>query len=157
MTTRQKSVIGGAVAVLIVGGGLVLLLGGSSTDATLSSIVPKVVTILQSGNFPRICTLAAPDQVSTCHHDLRGVSNGTIISYKDIRTGEIRTEGNRALVVITGSVCLDGQACRSNRDPHLEHSRSFDQVYAQEVGSGNSSSFVVPFTRVGGQWYVGGY
>lgn len=66
--------------------------------------------------------------------------------------------GKRALVKVTGHVCLSGKSdCQSNSDPEAgmpSGSESFTQAYDKAV-AGNAFS-PLPCIKVKGRWYVNG-
>lgn len=80
------------------------------------------------------------------------------MAYKNFAIGRVQIEGDRALVVTTGSVCSIGEPCYSNPDPNLglDGGHSFPTLWAEATSGGSSAEgvFIMAMQMIGGKWYV---
>lgn len=153
-------VVGVVILLALIGGALYVGLAGSpSSDANSSApaAASAVANDLRSGDFTQVCSLAPDAQRSKCRNDLRSLSAGSV-SYK-VAVGNVIVSGNRALLVMTGTVCLGTGQCLSNHDVNaaMTSGQTFDQAYAVAAGNNSSSPFIVPLVQQDGKWYVTGF
>jgi hypothetical protein len=147
-----------AVAILaVVGVTLSIALGGSSSTSP-QSVAATAATDLRSGNYAQLCTLAPPAQGQRCRNDMNQISTHDI-AYKPVSLGKVTVSGDRALFVLTGSVCEGSGQCLSNNDASAatDKGKTFNQVYAAAIGPSSSSPFILPMVEQGGSWYVTGF
>jgi hypothetical protein len=102
-----------------------------------------------AGNLRLACSYAVPSQQANCR--------GLQISLPKGRVSVVGalTSGDRALVEITGHICMAGNGCQTSTDPFLgmpKGSQTFSQAYDKAFTSGEFSP--VPCLKVNGKWYV---
>jgi len=156
--TKPVVLVGAAIVVLaVVGVTLSVALGGSSSD-TPQSVASAMTTDLRSGDYSHLCMLAPSAQGQRCRNDMSLIMAHDI-AYKQVSLGKVTVSGDRALFVLTGSVCEGSGQCLSNNDADAatDKGRTFDQVYANAVGPTSSSPFIVPMVEQDGSWYVTGF
>jgi hypothetical protein len=158
---RNTAFVTAVVAVLLiaaVGGGVYAVFGGSSSSTNSArSVASATVTDLSGGNYERICTLAAPSQAFKCASDLKELTIAQV-KYTDLALGAVTVDGDRAVFVVTGTVCVGAnRRCLSNHDADLDRRLAFNQVYAAAIGTKNASPFLLAIVFQDGHWYVTGF
>jgi hypothetical protein len=146
-------VVAAIVILAVIGGVIAVSMGGSSSSAR--SLASTVVGDLQKGDFAQVCTLALQAQSANCTSQLGSLSTHKV-SYK-IALGTVTVNGDRAVFVLTGTVCEGKTFCDSNHDGNLatDKGQSFDQAYTSAVGP--SSEWVVPELEQNGKWYISSF
>ena len=130
---------------------------GSTTAgfATPQQVVTGFVQAELAGQWSKLCSYFPPAKRSGCSGAAGGMSGKP--------TGKLTVDGavvsgQRALVKVTGHVCLSGKSdCQSNSDPEAGMpggSETFTQAYDKAV-AGNAFS-PLPCIKVKGRWYVNG-
>jgi hypothetical protein len=141
--------------------------GGASPQA----VADAFVTAIQNGDLPTFCTYALPSQASQCAKDIKEAAG--VQTYKDIAVGTVTTQGDRALVALTGSICPTSTTqstgssesqtdqCISNSDPNVatKSHKTFAAAYAAATSSNSQSGspFVTVMVRKNGRWYAVGF
>jgi len=145
-----------ATAALVVGGAVAFLrLSGTASDPQTTA--SAVLSDLGSGSYTQVCSLAPPVEITKCQGDLSQLPAHQI-SYISLGLGTVTQSGDRALAVLTGTVCEAGQ-CVSNHDGNVatDKGQTFDQAFTSAAGSSSSSPFVLPLVEINGTWYVTGF
>jgi hypothetical protein len=121
------------------------------------AIASKVAADLQSGNDVQICELAISTEVAKCHSELVQAAGHRVV-YEGLGVGKVTERGNRAIVVLTGTVCDDSGSCLSNKDANaaFDGGHTFDQVWSAAIGQSASSVWTMPLVEQNGAWYVTG-
>lgn len=145
------------VVVLVVIGGVRHIAPTASSSNSVQSTASGVVADLQSGNIAEICTLASTTEQPRCNSALDSPSTISI-TYKNLVVSTVKVNGDRALVVTTGRMCLGTGQCVSNSDFNavMGSERTFNEKYANALGSSVSNPFIIPLVREDGKWYVTG-
>jgi len=126
--------------------------GGSGTP---QQVVTGFVQTELAGHWSKLCSYFPPAERSGCTSDAAHLSGKP--------TGKLTVDGavisgKRALVKVTGHVCLSGKSdCQGNSDPEAgmpSRSETFTQAYHKAV-AGNAFS-PLPCIKVKGRWYVNG-
>lgn len=154
-----------------------LLAAGCSTASTsapagpvhgpspaLSARVATFVAGLNAGETVALCALVEPTQRAICHQGfVAAAAEGVSVQPSGLAVGEIRVQGDRAVVSLTGTFCEHapeaGTSCHHNTDPHVAFvsGQSFADAFSAASGeNGNGSVFQVPFVEVNGTWYAAG-
>jgi peptidoglycan DL-endopeptidase CwlO len=128
--------------------------------ATPTEVGQAFVTAVQSGAGSAFCTTyAEAGQTSSCQSAF-GELTSEHVTFKNLALGKVVTEGSRAIVNITGSVCA-GSDCQTVTDPNaaMAKGRSFEKAYAEaaDPNSSDSSSFASAVTEVNGRWFATGF
>jgi hypothetical protein len=134
---------------------------GSETGSTAGGfgtpqqVVTGFVQTELAGHWSKLCSYFPPAKRSGCTSDaarLKGKPTGKLTVDGAVISGK------RALVKVTGHVCLSGKSdCQSNSDPEAgmpSGSETFTQAYDKAV-AGNAFS-PLPCIKVKGRWYVNG-
>jgi hypothetical protein len=102
-----------------------------------------------AGNLRLACSYAAPAQQASCRGLQISLPKGHVSVVGALMAGD------RALVEITGQVCMSGNGCEWSTNARLglpKGSQTFTQAYNKALTSGGFSP--VPCLKVNGQWYV---
>ena len=130
--------------------------GGAASPGT---VVSEAFSDVVSGNLTGLCNYVLPSNQRSCRTAAASAGSGNTGS-GSISVTNVETQGNEALVSITGRACVSGQ-CSSNEDASLgmpSSKVSFSTAFAAAITAGNSSSVStfspVPCMLVNGQWYL---
>ena len=102
-----------------------------------------------AGNLHLACSYAVPSQQASCDSLQISLPKGHVLVVGAL------TSGARALVEITGHICMSGNGCQTSTNPSLgmpTGSQTFMQAYNKALTSGEFSP--VPCLKVNGKWYV---
>ena len=143
-----------------------LVLGACSTStsppgAALSGVGPSHgspgaafagwVDAVVKGQLAKACSYVPPDQQTACPGDM--ARQHTTVQGGPVRLGRTDINGDRALIVPLGTVCING-GCRTNTDPNLgiPHDASgFEAAYQTAL---RTTILTTPCLRIGGLWFV---
>lgn len=127
--------------------------GGAATVApghdTPEEAADGLIQAELAGNLRLACSYAVPAQQANC----RGLQISLPTGHVSV-AGAL-TSGDRALVEITGHICMSGNGCQTSTNPSLglpTGSQTFTQAYNKALTSGGFSP--VPCLEVSGKWYV---
>jgi len=127
----------------------------AAASGTPQQVVTGFVQTELAGHWSKLCSYFPPAKRSGCTSDaasLKGKPAGKLTVDGAVISGK------RALVKVTGHVCLSGKSdCQSNSDPEAgmpSGSETFTQAYDKAV-AGNAFS-PLPCIKVKGRWYVNG-
>jgi len=123
---------------------------------TPQQVVTGFVQTELAGHWSKLCSYFPPAKRSGCSMAAGGMSGKKATGKLTVDGAVI--SGRRALVKVTGHVCLSGKSnCQSNSDPEAGMpggSETFTQAYDKAV-AGNAFS-PLPCIKVKGRWYVNG-
>lgn len=123
--------------------------------ATPQQVVTGFVQTELAGHWAKLCSYFPPAKRSGCSSSA-GSLTGKPTGKLTVDGAVIR--GKRALVKVTGHVCLSGKSdCQSNSEPEAgmpTGSETFTQAYDKAV-AGNAFS-PLPCIKIKGRWYVNG-
>jgi hypothetical protein len=156
LTTRSKVAL--AVAVLLAGSAAAAYSFVLRPKGGPQAVASKVAADLQNRNDAEICQLAAAGEAAKCQTQLVQAAGHRVI-YEGLGVGNVTQSGNRAIAVLTGTVCDDSGSCLSNRDATagLDNGHTFDQVWTASIGPSSSSRWTMPLVEQNGTWYVTGF
>ncbi len=152
---RLVAVLATAGVLILASAGAVFALTRDPTLAAARSVADTATTDLAAKDYAGYCSAAIPAQRSACLSQFSGAA-ATITNF---RVGEVTVEGNEALFVNTGTICVAG-TCHTNSDPKagLDDGKTFAQIYALEISSTQvGPTWVSAMTHVGGTWYLTGF
>ena len=148
----------GPAAIVVLAVVFLLFSRGESPNSPASAAT-KLNTSFTRGHPEAFCSTFVPAQRPGCVSWYEEMARTT----KNFKIGRLRTDGDRALVVTTGSFCSmsdSRKSCDSNADPDLGFGsgRSFHKLWADATsGSGRPSvetEFIIPTQKENGKWYV---
>jgi hypothetical protein len=127
--------------------------GGAATVApghdTPEEAADGLIQAELAGNLRLACSYAVPAQQASCRTLQVPLPTGHISVVGAL------TSDNRALVEITGRICMTGNGCKTSTNPSLglpTGSQTFTHAYNQALTNGGFSP--VPCLKVNGKWYV---
>jgi hypothetical protein len=135
---------------------LIVSLGQSANSP--SSVVTKWSSSYAKGHSATVCSALVPSQQAVCISSSKGYEETT----KNFGIGRVHAEGDRSLVVTTGTYCSRSSSykgCTSNTDPNLgfDSGQSFTTLWTDVTsleGNPRLWSFIVPTQKESGRWYV---
>jgi hypothetical protein len=127
--------------------------GGAATVApghdTPEEAADGLIQAELAGNLRLACAYAVPAQQANC----RGLQ--IPLPKGHVSVAGALTSGDRALVEITGHICMTENGCQTSTNPSLglpTGSQTFTQAYNKALTSAEFSP--VPCLNVKGKWYV---
>ncbi len=137
---------------VVMSAGIVTGCSSSSSDGP-SAVAKKTFTAYSKGDYKTACGYIEPDQRARC---LSSYSSGSV-SGQNIAVHKTVISGDRALVSITGTICVSG-ACQTITDATAgmpTQGVTFDQAWSTETGSNAvATDAATPLKRISGKWYV---
>lgn len=130
--------------------------GGSSQPGP-QEVAKTYVSALEDHNFQKACDQVESSQRNQCTAAFEQISS---FSTKDMKVGKAVTEGDRALVSVTGKICAEVTAskqCSGATDPAAgmpDSSTSFDKAFATATSGSSDALAASPMIRSKGKWYV---
>ena len=121
--------------------------GHGSPGAAFAGWVDAIV----KGQLAKACGYAPPDQQAACPGDM--APQHTTVRGGPVHLGKTDINGDRALIVPVGTVCING-SCRTNTDPTLgipPDASGFEAAYQTAL---RTTILTTPCLRIGGLWYV---
>lgn len=123
----------------------------SSSDGP-GQVAAEYVAAYSKGDLKTACQYTEPSYQAQCT-TAAGLST---YSGQNLKVHKIVTSGDRALVSITGTICVNG-ACQSATDPQSgmpNQTTSFDQAWNEATSSPANAAAASPMKRVSGKWYI---
>ncbi|MCL4449201.1 MAG: hypothetical protein M1483_00425 [Actinobacteria bacterium] len=156
-----------AAVVVIVGVTAGLIVVDISNNNSPQAVVSDFLHAAQSGPLTKLCTYVKPDTQKSC---VKGLTVAESLGVKtplltgSVSLGDVVTNGNFAVVVVTGHFCNNkepGQSpsCMSNSNPEAGITGvSFKSALSNAVINANSSTLDespdVPCVKINGKWYL---
>jgi len=144
------------------GAGVTVTSGNASPgDGSPGGSLLGALASANAGDFAKFCSYIPPSQQASCDSALSGVPAASLKTemptYKNVVVTYTATDGNEALVGVTGTICDPNQtpSCISNSDPaaFFDSGKPFPTLWSESIA--NSSSYTpVPMTKVNGKWYI---
>ena len=144
----------------------VTVTGSSSAragDGSAAGVYLTEAKDLHLGHFADMCSTVPPSLQATCKSQLSSVAaaaaavKSELPTFKNLATTYTATDGDKALVGTTGSVCTPNPAqCITNTDPAamFDSGKSFAALWNEAMNSKNTSYVLTPFIKVNGAWYI---
>lgn len=116
---------------------------------------------INAGKLSALCSLMDPAAQQACQQALSGASS-TGITFKNATLGYVVTDGDEALVGLTGTYCSPNgtPTCSTNTDPSALFSSGdsfatlFSQALAAQNPASNSNAYsLFPCIKVNSDWY----
>lgn len=130
-------------------------------DGTPAGVFLTEIKDVQSRHFVEMCSVIEPSQQAGCKSELGSRPVAGMPTFKTIVITYTATDGDKALIVITGSVCPPSAnpKCSTNTDPAagFDSGKSFATLWNETTNSGTSNNNVYPlnpFIKINGAWYA---
>lgn len=140
-----------ALVAVLVSAAMMTGCSSSSNDGP-SAVAKKTFAAYSKGDYKTACGYIEPDQRARC---LSSFASGSV-SGQDIAVHKTVTSGGRALVSVTGTICVSG-TCQTVSDPDSgmpTDGVTFDQAWSKETGASASNDSATPLKQISGKWYV---
>lgn len=137
-------------AVMVMGAGVTGC--SSSTSNGPEQVAAKYVAAYSKNDLKTACQYVDPAYRAKC---TSAAGLGTF-SGQNLKVHKTVISGDRALVSVTGTICVNG-SCQSATDPQSgmpNQSVSFDQAWNRAVSSSSNNAAASAMKRVSGKWYI---
>ena len=116
-------------------------------------VAQEFMSAVRTRNVNQFCALVVPQERQECQSAAfaTAMRSATI---SDVAIHQTVVSGDRALVSITGKLCIAGQ-CHGATDPNVGMPSStvtFDQAWAKAVGPTPTAGS--PLEKINGKWYI---
>ena len=155
---RKPLILAGACTVVIAIAAVSVIVSLGKSANSPSSAATKWSSSYTKGHAGTVCSAVLSSERAGCLLFEKGFALAT----KNFGIGSVQIEGNRALVVTTGTYCTttsSGKGCVSNADSNLgfDSGHSFTTLWTDVTslkGNARFWAFIVPTQKESGKWYV---
>ncbi len=134
----------------------------SPSNATPTGVMAGVVESITTGPFTDFCKYEQPSEQSSCRSTFGQVTKAEVTSqlptFKDFALGYTAIDGTKALIGITGTICVPNQkpSCYSNKDPAavLDSGKPFAKLWSEAIAAPANVYSLSPCVEVNGSWYA---
>lgn len=134
----------------------------SPGNRTPDGVMAGVVKALSTGPLIDFCKYEQPSQQSACNSTFGQVTKAEaahqLPTFKDFALGYTAIDGTKALVGITGTICVPNQkpSCYTNKDPAaiLNSGKPFATLWSKAVAAPANVYSLSPAIEVNGSWYA---
>ena len=136
-------------------------------DGSPAGVLLTEMKDIQSGHFVETCSLVEPSQQGSCKSEMGSVPAASLKAdmptFKNIAVAYTAIDGDKALMGITGSVCMANATpkCSTGTDAAavaiFDSGKSFATLWSEAVKSGTSDSSayaLAPVIKINGVWYA---
>jgi hypothetical protein len=121
-----------------------------------------VVKAITTGPFIDFCKYEQPSEQSSCRSTFGQVTKAEVAdqlpAFKNFALGYTAIDGTKALIGITGSVCVPNQKprCYTNKDPAavLDSGKPFATLWSEAIAAPANVYSLSPALEVNGSWYA---
>lgn len=139
----------------------------SPGNGSPEGLMVGVVKALASRNYADFCKYEQPSAQSTCTSALTQATSAQVASllpaFKNFALGFTVIDGDKALIGITGTICVPNQAvpdktpiCITNKDPAaiLSSDKPFGTLWTEAVSAPANVYSLNPVVKINGNWYA---
>lgn len=143
------------------GSGVTVTAPGTSTAGSPGAVLAAAIAAIEAGSYAKICDYLQPAQQTKCSSALGSVQASAAATamptFKDLTVSYTATDGTKALVGMTGTICSPDQqpSCVTNNDPAavFDSGKTFSELWTESVTSTTSAYSLTPMIEVDGKWY----
>lgn len=143
------------------GSGVVVTSPGASATGSPGAVLTRAIAAIEAGSYAKICDYLQPSQRSKCSAELGSAQASAIATamptFKNLTVSYTATDGTRALVGLTGTICSPDQkpSCVTNNDPAaiFDNGKTFGELWTEATASTASAYSLTPMIELHGQWY----
>ncbi len=146
------------------GSGVTVVSPGTASpgNGTPDGVMIGVVDSITSGHFTDLCKYEMPATQSQCNSAMSqvtpSVAASQLPSFKNMKLGYTAVDGTKAIIGITGTVCLPNQtpSCFTNNDPAalFDSGKSFAALWTQALNAPQNAYSLSTVEEVNGSWYA---
>lgn len=124
-------------------------------------MLASAIAAIEAGSYAKICDYLRPSQQSKCRAALGSVQASAVATamptFKNLAVSYTATDGARALVGMTGTICsLDQKpSCVTNSDPAaiFDNGKTFRELWTETIASAAGAYSLTPMIELNGKWY----
>lgn len=143
------------------GSGVIVTSPGASAAGSPGAVLASAIAAIEAGSYARICDYLQPSQQSKCSAELSSAQASAVATamptFKNLAVSYTATDGARALVGTTGTICSPDQkpSCVTNNDPAaiFDNGKSFPELWTETVASAAGAYSLTPMIELNGKWY----
>ena len=143
------------------GSGVIVTSPGASTAGSPGAVLASAIAAIEAGSYAKICAYLQPSEQSKCSAALGSAQASAIATamptFKNLAVSYTATDGARALVGMTGTICSPDQkpSCVTNSDPAaiFDNGRTFPELWTEAVASAAGAYSLTPMIELNGKWY----
>jgi hypothetical protein len=146
------------------GSSVTIIAPGAATpgNTTPPGVMAGVVQSITVGPITDFCKYEQPSEQTQCKSTFGQVTKTEVASqlptFKNFAVGYTAIDGTKALIGITGTVCVPNQKphCYSNTNPAaiLDSGKPFATLWSQAVAAPTNVYSLSPAIEVNGSWYA---
>lgn len=146
------------------GSGVTVVSPGSASpgNASPDEVLAGIQAVVASGHYTDLCKYEEPSLQSNCNANISQVTPAEAASQlptiKNFALGYTAIDGDKALVGVTGTVCVPRQTpdCYTNSDPAaiLDSGKPFATLWSESVAAPPNVYSPSPVIEVNGSWYA---
>jgi len=146
------------------GSGVTIIPPGDASpgNATPAGVMAGVVKAITTGPFIDFCKYEQPSEQSSCRSEFGKVAQASVASqlptFKNFALGYSAIDGTKALVGITGTICVPNQkpSCYTNKDPAavFDSGKTFATLWKEALAAPANVYSLSPAIEVNGDWYA---
>lgn len=134
---------------------------GAPAAGSPGAVLTSVIADIESRRYAKICDELQPSQQSKCESEFAAAQPSAIATvmptFKHLTVSYTATDGTRALVGLTGTICSPQQtpSCVTNKDPAalFDSGKTFASLWAESVSSSSDAYSLTPMIEINGKWY----
>jgi hypothetical protein len=143
------------------GSGVIVTSPGASAPGSPGAVLASAIAAIEAGSYAKICDYLQPSQQSKCSATLGSAQASAIATalptFKNLTVSYTATDGARALVGMTGTICSPDQkpSCVTNSDPAaiFDNGRTFPELWTEAIASAAGVYSLTPMIELNGKWY----
>ena len=143
------------------GSGVTVTPPGDSAAGSPGAVLASAIAAIKAGSYAKICDYLEPSQQSRCRAVLGSAQASAVATamptFKNLTVSYTATDGTRALVGITGTICSPEQkpSCVTNDDAAaiFDGGKKFAVLWVEAVSSTSIAYSLTPMIEISGKWY----
>jgi hypothetical protein len=134
---------------------------GASAAGSPGAVLTSAIAAIEAGSYAKICGYLQPSQQSKCNSTLGSAQASAVATamptFKNLSVSYTATDGTRALVGLTGTICSPDQkpSCVTNNDAAaiFDSGKTFSELWSESVTATSNAYSLTPMIEVSGKWY----
>jgi hypothetical protein len=143
------------------GSGVTVTPPGAAAAGSPAAVLTSAIADIETGSYAKICHYLQPSQQSKCSSGFGSAQASAIATamptFKNLTVSYTATDGARALVGMTGTICSPDQkpSCVTNGDPAaiFDSGKTFSALWTEAVTSTSDAYSLTPMIELNGRWY----
>jgi hypothetical protein len=143
------------------GSGVTVTPPGASAAGSPGAVLTSAIAAIEAGSYAKICHYLQPSQQSKCRSALGSAQASAVATamptFKNLTVSYTATDGTRALVGMTGTICSPQQkpSCVTNSGAAaiFDSGKTFAVLWTEAVSSASTAYSLTPMIELNGKWY----